>query len=123
MKKVYLAGGFKTRWQDVVIKNAPQFKFLDPSLHGIEDPDEYTEWDLKAVEQSDIVFAHMEGSNPGGYAMALEIGYAKALNKTVIYTESGIGENLKKRFDMVRSASDFQYTNINDGIKKLNELQ
>ena len=123
MKKVYLAGGFKTRWQDVVIERAPKFEFLDPSLHGIQDPIEYTKWDLNAVEESDIVFAHMEGSNPGGYAMALEIGYAKALNKTVIYTESDIPNELKKRFDMVRSASDYQYTNINDGIKKLNELQ
>lgn len=123
MKSVYLAGGFKTRWQDQVTESAPYFNYIDPSLHGIEDPVLYTEWDLKGVKRSDIVFANMEGSNPGGYAMAMEVGYAKALGKVIIYCESNVNSELSRRFDMIRAGSDYSFFTLTDAIEKLKNMK
>lgn len=122
MRKVYLAGGFKSRWQDLVQKKAASFEFIDPSLHNIENPSDYTDWDLRAIDQSDIIFAYMEDTNPGGYALALEVGYAKANNKKIIFVAD---ENMGKRlryFDMVKAVSDQYYASLEDGIDGLNNL-
>ena len=122
MRKVYLAGGFKSRWQDLVQNRTTSFEFIDPSLHNIENPSDYTEWDLRAIDQSDIIFAYMEDTNPGGYALALEVGYAKASNKKIIFvTEKNMGKRLRY-FDMVKAVSDQYYTNLEDAIDGLNNL-
>lgn len=86
-KIVYLAGGFRSGWQAKVKSKLPSYIFLDPSQHNIEDPAEYTRWDLNAIRQSDIVIGYMESTNPGGYSLALEIGFARALGKTVLLVD------------------------------------
>lgn len=121
MKKVYLAGGFRSGWQNIVKKNVKNAIFLDPSLHDIDDPAKYTAWDLNAVLESDIIFAYMELSNPAGYAMSLEIGYAKALNKTIIFAEETLPQPRRRHFDMVRQVCDFHTTTLEDGINILKE--
>ncbi|WP_194736314.1 hypothetical protein, partial [Pseudomonas aeruginosa] len=82
-KKIYLAGGFSSGWQEIVKSKLKSFELLDPSAHGIENPAEYTSWDLEAVRASEILLANMEQTNPGGYALALEVGFAKALGKSI----------------------------------------
>lgn len=126
MKQIYLAGGFKSGWQDIVISsiNNKEVRFIDPRIHGIENSDEYTEWDLNAVKESDILFAFMEASNPGGYALALEIGYAKAIGKTIIFVDDVHAHDpARSRFlDMLRSSADFSFYTIKDGITCLVNL-
>ena len=78
---VYLAGGFHSGWQDIVKSAAAELKYFDPREHGLEDPKDYTVADLEGIGSSDWLFAYLENSNPAGYALALEIGYAKALTK------------------------------------------
>lgn len=83
-----LAGGFRSNWQaQVATSLAGSFELLDPSAHNIQDSAEYTRWDLAAVGQSDIVLANMEASNPGGYSLALEVGFAKALGKRIFLVD------------------------------------
>lgn len=120
---VYLAGGFKSNWQDAVMSSCNDFIFKDPRLHNIQSPKDYTDWDLKAVEESDVIFAYMENSNPGGYALALEVGYAKALNKTIIFIEEELDRERNKRFDMVRACADYKVTSLTDGIGILLSLE
>ena len=67
-KNIYLAGGFVSGWQKIAHKALPGFELLDPSSHSLEAPSEYTEWDLSAISQSDMILANMESTNPGGYA-------------------------------------------------------
>lgn len=121
-KSVYLAGGFQSNWQDTVINNCINLKFRDPRSHNIQTPKDYTDWDLKAVAESDYLFAYMEDSNPGGYALALEIGYAKALNKKIIFVEENLSDNRNHRFNMVRACADITATSLEDGIKILKSL-
>lgn len=126
IKKIYLAGGFKSGWQDIVISSIKNngVRFLDPRKHGIKSSDEYTEWDLNAVRESDILFAFMEANNPGGYALALEIGYAKALGKTIIFIDDVHAHDpARSRFlDMLRSSADFSCYTMQEGITSLVNL-
>ena len=101
-----MAGGFKSGWQDRIIFALPNCKFLDPRTHELENPTEYTEWDLDAIRQSDIIIAYMEKGNPGGYALSLEIGYAKALGKQIILIDEHDDKKRHRYFEMVREVSD-----------------
>jgi nucleoside 2-deoxyribosyltransferase len=122
-RNIYLAGGFKSGWQNAVKDSCSQYSFSDPSLHNIVSPKEYTEFDLKAVKDSDIIFAYMEKSNPAGFALALEIGYAKALGKLIIFVEDELEAPRKRYFDMVRHSSDFNFTSLQEGIAFLKNLE
>lgn len=113
---VYLAGGFHSRWQDVVRARLPNLEFLDPSQHNIESPEEYTAWDLEAVRRCDVLFGNMEASNPGGYALALEIGYAKALGKRIYLVDALVDEKARKYFEMVRQCADLTFQDLESAI-------
>lgn len=99
-KKVYLAGPFFTvseRWQVENIKEyLEKFKFdVFSPVHevGFSNDKKYiaTE-DLKGLDESDSVFAILNGFDPG---TIFEIGYAIAKNKKVIiYVENYSGEYL-----------------------------
>lgn len=116
---VYLAGGFKSGWQDTVSRQLPGFKFLDPSKHGLAQTADYVDWDLKAIRNCDIVLAYMEATNPGGFALALEIGYAKALGKKIVLVESHADPVRERYFDMVRQVADANFRRLEDAISYL----
>lgn len=118
-KRIYLAGGFKTGWQARVVKQLPGYEFLDPSQHDIQDAAEYTRWDLDAIRASDIVLGYMESTNPGGYSLALEIGYAHALGKTVLLIDEIIDPSVSRYFEMVRQCSDCIFTTLAQAIAYL----
>lgn len=115
-KVVYLAGGFKSQWQLIAHEVLNDFVLKDPSRHYIDDPVQYTQWDLNAIEHSDILLANMESSNPGGYALALEVGYAKALGKQIILVDQIESDMIKKYFEMVRQCSDHVFYNLDDAL-------
>ncbi|MHB9100331.1 MAG: nucleoside 2-deoxyribosyltransferase domain-containing protein [Sulfuricella sp.] len=119
-KTIYLAGGFKSGWQKTVKSNLSGYDFLDPSAHNIQDPKEYTEWDLAAVGRCDIVLANMEQSNPGGYSLALEVGFAKALGKTIILVDQIENPTVSKYFEMVRQVSDATFGDLDSALEHLN---
>ena len=87
MKTVYLSGGHRSGWQQKIITDIQGFCFKDPSSHGLTDPKLYTAWDLEAIRESDIIFAYFESSNPSGYGLNFEIGYAAALGKQIIFID------------------------------------
>jgi nucleoside 2-deoxyribosyltransferase len=118
-----LAGGFRSKWQaQVAARLAGSFELLDPSAHDILDPAEYTRWDLKAVRESDIVLANMEASNPGGYSLALEVGFAKALDKRIIMVDQVKEPSVKRYFEMVRQCSDRVFPTLEDALDHLLSL-
>ncbi|MCE5981977.1 nucleoside 2-deoxyribosyltransferase [Pseudomonas sp. LF19] len=116
LRKVYLAGGFRSNWQAIVKSKLKDFELLDPSAHGIEDPAEYTNWDLAAVRDSDIVLANMEASNPGGYALALEVGFAKALGKSIYLVDQIEDLSIRRYFEMVRQCSTRVFSTLDEAI-------
>jgi hypothetical protein len=122
---VYLAGGFRSGWQDTVRARVPSVRYVDPRLHGLLRSDEYTTWDLEAIRRSDCVFAYLEGANPGGYALALEVGFAKALGKCVILVDekSCRSDSLARRLGMVRECSDVVFNTLTEGIQFLEKYR
>ena len=118
---VYLAGGFRSGWQAKISTSAPGFLYKDPSKHGLTDPIRYTEWDLRAIRESDLVFAYLEAANPAGYALALEVGYAKGLGKPVILVDerSSADEQTRRYLQMVRAAADATFNSFEDGVAYL----
>lgn len=118
-KVIYLAGGFKSGWQVQVIEQLPGYEFLDPSQHNIQDAAEYTRWDLDAVRASDIVLGYMESTNPGGYSLALEIGFAHALGKTVVLVDEITDPRVSRYFEMVRQCSGRVFTTMAQAVDYL----
>ena len=122
-RKVYLAGGFRSRWQEIVASQLKGFVFLDPSQHNIQDPGEYTRWDLQAIQESNIVLANMEATNPGGYSLALEVGFAKALGKSIFLVDQIADPSTSRYFEMVRQCSDRVFATLDDAIDFLAQLK
>ena len=123
-KTVYLSGGHYSGWQDKVVIADESFAYKDPSKNGLTDPKLYTEWDLDAIRNSDIIFAYLEEKNPGGYALSLEIGYAAALGKLIILVDEkslcsrDVGQYLK----IVQETSNIVFDTLEEGINYLKKL-
>jgi nucleoside 2-deoxyribosyltransferase len=123
LKKIYLAGGFRSKWQaKATARLAGTFELLDPSTHKIQDPVEYTQWDLEAVRQSDIILANMEASNPGGYSLALEVGFAKALGKKILMVDQIEEPTVSRYFEMVRQCSERVFPTLDEALDYLLSL-
>lgn len=122
MKTIYLAGGFKSGWQLEVKQRLRGFAILDPSEHNLSDPKAYTEWDLDAVRHCDIVLANMEATNPGGYALALEVGFAKALSKRIVFVDQIEDSVVGKYFEMVRQVSDVVFATLDEALSYVQDL-
>lgn len=115
-QKVYLAGGFFD-WREKV-KSISDMEFFDPKLKPNKHWSEYGTWDIHFIKNCDILFAYIDKGNPSGYGLALEIGYAKALNKTVIFVIEP-GHEKERYFDFLKVCADVVYDNLNDGIEYL----
>jgi hypothetical protein len=118
-RTVYLAGGFRSGWQATVSSKLTGFCLLDPSSHALLDPTEYTLWDLDAIRRSDIVLANMEATNPGGYSLALEVGFARALRKEIILVDQIADTTVSRYFEMVRQCCNRVFASLDEAIEHL----
>jgi nucleoside 2-deoxyribosyltransferase len=119
---IYLAGGFRSGWQDVAIAALHRrFDMLDPRTHGFLEARDYTAWDLSAIRRCDVVLACMEETNPGGYALALEVGYAHGLNKPIVFVDNMTAEK-SKYFSMVREVSTVRAATLAEAIAALQDM-
>lgn len=121
---MFLSGGFYTGWQDRVTGACSSITFLDPRSHDLERSDLYAAWDLEAIGRSDHVFAYLEATNPGGYALALEVGYARSLGKRIILVDekSKAGEEPERYLKMVRASADVVLGTFEEGLTYVVEL-
>lgn len=120
--KVFLSGGFHSNWQQQVIEQLKEkFYFLNPREHGLESPEQYTVWNIHQVKQCDILFAYMETTNPSGYGLALEVGLANALGKTIVLIDerSEKDKTFGRYFQIVQHSSSIVFDNLEAGINFL----
>lgn len=89
MAIIYLAGGMKDGWQDTLIPalEADGHIIKDPRSWGGDDPAIYTPRDLYEIRNCDIVLAHMSSSNPSGFGMSVELGFAYGIYVPVIFLD------------------------------------
>ena len=119
--KVYLAGGMKSRWQDLVIAEFPGVQFIDPRSHGLKDERDYTKWDLDGIRACDVVFAYMDSENPSGFGLSLEVGFAHGIGKPVIYVCEDTTDR-QRFFGMVRSVAYEVCDSIGGGMVRLKDF-
>jgi len=114
---VYLAGGFNSDWRDKV-KFCTNVEFKNPKEKPSMQWSEYGCWDLHYIRHTDICFVYMERTNPSGIGLSVEIGYAKALGKTVILVLE-TGHEKDKYLLFLKAVADVVYDNLEDGINFL----
>lgn len=120
--KIYLAGGMKSNWQNKVLSRyGDSFIFFNPQDHKLETEKEYTIWDLHFVKEADIIFAYMDKHNPSGYGLTLEIGYARALNKTIILVDERSSEDTSfhNYFKIVKESASIVFDDFESGLNYL----
>lgn len=130
MNKVYLAGGYKSNWQEKV-KKIDGFIWFDPKEK--ERPkgkiipmtlNEYGTWDLHFISQSDIVFVYAERTNPSCIGLSVEIGYAKGLGKTVILVLEPNHETMQDRYmQFLKKAASITFETLDEGIDYLQSFK
>jgi len=99
---IYLAGGMKDGWQDKVAPLLVGHELLDPRSWSTPDPVVYTARDLEAVRKCDCVLVHMSSSNPSGFGLSVELGYAYALGKKIVFCDEITGDWRSGYFGMHR---------------------
>ena len=123
MIRVYLSGGMNSNWRNGLnyLRDAPwvDVSFINPCEHRLISPRHYTAWDLKGVEICDIVFAYLASNNPSGGGLALEVGYAKALGKTIILVNEKQDE---PKWNIVNECADYYTDNYDDGREILESV-
>lgn len=113
--KVYIAGGIGTNWQDKVMEAAPDDEYLDPRSHGLTDEKMYTQWDLAAIREADIVFAYLEADNPAGHNMAFELGFAHALGKPILFVNES--QKFDRYMGMLKAVSHTYFDSFDDALQ------
>ena len=109
---VYLSGGMRGEdWQSRVIQKCGDLDFVNPRQHGLDSADRYTPADLLGVKRCDVLLAYMADDNPSGIGLALEVGYALALGKTVVLVDRSEGDR-EKYMAIVRQAAQVRFDHI-----------
>jgi hypothetical protein len=122
---VYLAGGSRSNWQDNVISALVGWNIIDPRTHHLSEERAYTAWDLDGIRRCDWLLANFEATNPGGYNLALEIGYAKALGKRIVLIDAkGASDPGVRRYTgMLHVCADADVESLDEAIAFLQKLR
>ena len=115
---VYLAGDTQSGWQTRVCKAIQDIQLLDPSKQDLADPKQLTRWGFQAIRKSDVVLAYLEKEDQNGHALALELGYAKALGKTILLVQEH-GPEHDKYSQAVREVADFCFDSLGEAVSYL----
>lgn len=109
----------RSGWQDKVIgRLGAQVVIFDPRAHGLTDSRDYVKKDLGYVKKADIVFAYFERTNPSGYGLAVELGFARALGRTIVLVDE-VRSRYTRFFDEVATYNE---ATLDAGITRLTSL-
>ena len=66
-----------------------------------------------------MVLAYLDQENQNGYSLALELGYAKALGKTILLVEEHEAGERDKYLQTVREVADFCFDSLGEAVSYL----
>ena len=124
-KNIYLCGGFTSNWQQSVSdKLNERFNIINPrQKEQIRSflTQEYVAWDLFHVKNCDILLVRLESTNPSGIGLSVEVGYAKALGKTIIgiVDKEWQDANRRRYFEFVVCCFDVIFESKEDAVEYL----
>jgi nucleoside 2-deoxyribosyltransferase len=110
--KVYLAGGMKDGWQDKAIPLLAGHNVFDPRSWSSPDPNIYTARDLAHIAQCDVLLVHMSSSNPSGFGLSVELGFAYGIGKTIVFVDEISNDWRTNYFGMHRQMADATFTSL-----------
>lgn len=116
-QKVYLAGGFNSDWRKRVTE-LDNVEFYIPKSQPNKTWQEYFTWDIHYVKQCDIVFGYMEKTNPSGFGLSVELGYALGIGKTVILVLEE-GHEKDKYLQFLKGTASVVFNDLLEGIEFL----
>lgn len=122
---IYLCGGYASNWQQSVSdKLKERFNIFNPrQKEQIRDflTPEYVAWDLFHVKNCNILLARLESTNPSGIGLSVEVGYAKALGKTIIgiVDKEWQDANRRKYFEFVVCCCDVIFESEEEAVEYL----
>ena len=121
-QKVYLAGGFVGNWVIRVTSKNNNLSWIDPKeKEPMGSFQEYVKWDLHHINQCDILFAYVSKSNRSCIGLAVEVGYAKGLGKTVILVLEPYHESINDRHLLfLAGTADVVFSDLESGANYLN---
>jgi len=121
--RIYLAGGMRSGWQDIVRQSVPHHIYYDPRDHNLSKWTQYSAWDFGMIRKCDWMFSYFEECNPSGYGLCGEMGYGKGLGKGVIFVDEI--PTTSDRFRYLRLfewLADVYFINLQSGIDFLYRL-
>ena len=116
---IYLAGGMRDGWQDRVRPLLGSNVVLDPRSWGSPDPAVYTMRDLQGVREADVVLVHMSSSNPSGFGLSVELGYAYALGKRIVFCDEIASDWRTGYFGMHREMATVVCRSLEEAAKAI----
>lgn len=119
--QVYLAGGFhgELRTDILAALNTAGLHVFDPKEHGQQSPEEYADTDTSALRRSAVVLAFMDDTNPSGYGLSAEIGFAHALSIAVVFIDRLSRSDPRWHyFDFVRPMCRMTTTDIEVAVRE-----
>ena len=112
MKVIYLAGGMSDDWQDKASSLLPGCICKDPRSWSDPTPAIYTKRDIDALLDSSYMLAYMDSRNPSGFGLSLELGYAAALGRKIVFVDAIKDDWRSKYFGMHRELASYVAPNI-----------
>jgi nucleoside 2-deoxyribosyltransferase len=116
---IYLAGGMRDGWQELFSELLKEHELLDPRSWSDPDPAVYTARDLEAIRRCDVVLAYMSSSNPSGFGMSVEIGFAYGLGKKIVFVDHIKNDWRSQYFGMHRQMADVVCDSVFDAVKEI----
>ena len=100
---IYLAGGMRDGWQDRVRPLLGSNVVLD----------------LQGVREADVVLVHMSSSNPSGFGLSVELGYAYALGKRIVFCDEIASDWRTGYFGMHREMATVVCRSLEEAAKAI----
>jgi nucleoside 2-deoxyribosyltransferase len=116
---IYLAGGMRDGWQELFSELLKEHELLDPRSWSDPDPAVYTARDLEAIRRCDVVLAYMSSSNPSGFGMSVEIGFAYGLGKKIVFVDHIKNDWRSQYLGMHRQMADVVCDSVFDAVKEI----
>lgn len=120
---IYLAGGMRDGWQDRAISLLSEHEILDPRSWNSLSPTVYTARDLNAILRADCLLVHMASTNPSGLGLSVELGYAYALCKKIVFCDEIQNDWRSRYFDMHRVMASIVCPSIEEAADAINKMK
>lgn len=128
LTSIFLSGGLKTGWQDearfIIDAADVAVRYFDPRTWQDSQTSsaDYTKRDIDAIKECQIILAYMDSHNPSGLGLSVELGYAAALGRKIVFCGPVKHDWRSPYFGMHRALSDHYCDTLVGGCRAVIEF-